>query len=235
MHTDITPQRHTVSQMWLIACALIAASVLMMAGAMWHSPVISDSEASTGTLATAGWPPLAVTYRMDDTIARLDYQDARHWRKEVLESRGHPASVGTVMSFEDSTVRHYPVNTIDARTGQAAVEQDTLTDGIAVPERWLHPGFAAVLKYKHYVVSDGDTPQTLVYRQVFPAVKCAVQEPGRPPTPQPAPCAHSDTYREVETWTFRTDITPPMAIAGRSEAEGQVQWQVEVLSVERAP
>lgn len=224
---------------------LLVASVLVMAIVM--SQYVAGSGSSLPSTDTQGsaflsesavrgdWPRLSVTYRMGNTVIRLDYEDARHWRKEILESRDDPALTGTVMEFDDSTYREHPADTIDASTGQASVYEEPVTGGIEVPERWLHPGFATVLQQKHFVASMGETTGIAVYRQVFPAVKCAVQEPGHPPIPQPAACEHGDTYREVETWTFRTDITPPMAITGRSEADGQVQWQVEVLSVERVP
>lgn len=199
------------------------------------SPVtVRDNEWLTTSLVTRDWSSLAVTYRMGNTVVRLDYQDAYHWRKEILENRDDSELAGTVMTFEDSTYREYPVNTIDKRTGQAFVYEETLTGGIEVPERWLHPGFLAVLIQNHFVSSDNNESGTLKVQQTL-TIPCTPQEPGHPPIPQPAACERSDTYREVETWTFRTDITPPMVIAGRSEADGQVQWQVEVLSVERAP
>lgn len=219
-----------------ITFALLVASVLMMAGAMWHPPAIEGSgEMSKGANATADWPPLTLIYRSDAAVVRLDYQDARRWRKEVVENSRDPSSVGTVMSFGDTTVRHHPANTVDASTGQASVYEEPVTGGIEVPERWLHPGFAAILQQKHFVASAGEAPDTVVYQQVIPAASCPAQEAGHPPIPQPAACETGDTYREVETWTFRTDVTPPMAIAGRSEADGQVQWRVEVVSVEPAP
>ncbi|MCO5178183.1 MAG: hypothetical protein M9890_14605, partial [Thermomicrobiales bacterium] len=67
------------------------------------------------------------------------------------------------------------------------------------------------------------------------AVPCPIQEAGHPPMPQPAACDHGDTYREVESWTFRTDITPPMVISGYNEIDGKVVSTVEVLNVEPAP
>lgn len=178
--------------------------------------------------AATDWQPVTITYQSDSTIARVEYRDTQYWRKEIIEDRRHPEAVGTVMSFGDQTYRQ-------TQSDIATDYEDTVTDGIAVPERWLHPGFEAVLQFTHYVAHTGDAPNTAVYAQVFPSVPCPVQEAGHPSMPQPAACDHGDTYREVESWTFRTDITPPMVIWGYNEVDGKVMSTVEVLSVEPAP
>lgn len=215
-----TRSSHHFVRSRIVAIALIAANVLIMAGSMRQGSGLADAGAND-------WPSLTVVYQSDGIIARLDYHDAYLWRKEILENRRDPTSVGTVMSFDRTVFRIHQDRAHDWR--------DTLADGTAVPERWLHPGFQSALEYRHFVVAEESLPGTLTYRQTIPAAACPLQEAGHPPIPQPAACEHGDTYREVETWTFRTDITPPMAIIGRSEADGQVQWQVEVLSVERVP
>lgn len=224
----MTPVTHTRSghryRHWLLAIASLLASLLVMALIMSRSAEADSAKAQAG----ADWQPVTVTYRSGSTIAQLEYMDARHWRKEIIEDRLHPEAVGSVMSFGDQTFRQTQRDT-------ATAYEDTLTDGVAVPERWLHPGFDAVLQYKHYVASPGDAPNTIVYQQVFPTVPCPVQEVGHPRIPQPAACDHGNTYREVESWTFRTDITPPMVISGYNEIDGKIVSTVEVLSVEPVP
>lgn len=192
-------------------------------------PLQPLSSTTARTVSTEGdWPALSVDYRTPHGRGHLEYTNAHDWTAR---------SPGSVMTFSGTTLSHDAANTVFAN-GEPAIVHEDLHDGIAVPERWLHPRFAATLLFRNYAVTPGSTPQTLQFQMRWTAPCPPQSPPGTPDTPRPASCetpataaTGTDTYTELETYIFRTDITPPLAILGTSEIDGVTTVLFEVLSV----
>lgn len=189
--------------------------------------------ASPSTSGVGDWPPMTVVYRVDGVEARLAYVNARQWRTDVLKNPAAPDMVGFVSIFDGTTYTDYTPNTVDLKTGQPAKMVRDLPDGVALPERWLRPDFATMLAQRNFVVSAFDG--RLQYRNTL-TYACATPEPGRPALPnQPAACASGNTFDEVETYTFRTDVTPPIVSSFTIERDGKVISQAEIVSLDLTP
>ena len=82
-------RRRYVGRDWNIAAGLLLliAGVLVMAIAMSQyvagrgsslSSIGTPDTSPSESVARGDWPRLVVTYRMGNTVVRLDYEDARH-------------------------------------------------------------------------------------------------------------------------------------------------------------
>jgi len=198
------------------------------------SAIVTTPTVATGPEAPRDWPAMFVIYRTGDTIVRLEYQDAYQWRKEVIESPRDPEMVGKVMTVHDMTYTESIPNTVDRESREPATYTETLPSGKVAPERWLHPDYAQFLETKHFVASAGDVPNEIAYRQVWtvPCAPAPSATDSHPTIPQPAACDSGTTYEEVESYVFRTDVTPPIAVAGYTEVDGKMTWQFEVLEID---
>lgn len=194
---------------------------------------VKSGEANTAS----DWPAMTVVYRSDGTLVRLEYLDAHHWRKEILESTYNPEMVGKVITFDGMAYTESIPNTVNVESGNPALYTEVLPNGKEVPERWLRPEYTQSLEAKHFVVSAGDTSNEAVYRQVWtvPCPPAPNETDPHPPISQPAACDTGTTYAEVETYVFRTDVTPPLAIAAYTEVGGETTWQFEALEVDLSP
>jgi hypothetical protein len=169
-------------------------------------------------------------------VVKLSYQDERHWRKDVLVNELDREMEGLVITYDGSTHAQYIPNTFDPRTGEQQVITDEFPTGVVVPDRWLHPNFINLLRQKGFAEVTSVLPNRVTFSKTS-TLDCAMFEgPIHAPLPNvPDQCDTAATFQETETYTFRTDVVPPIPVSATIAQGGTVTWSAEVLEVDMSP
>ena len=208
---------------------------------------IVNSTSATGTGAsttlvegvdlTGEWPSMKLVYTVDGTVTRLEYQDQRHWSKDVVESTANPDLVGMVMIYDGTIYTEYEPQTVGP-DGQPLVRTEELTDGYVAPERWLRPSFTANLVSEGYRVEATEDPQQIAFEATAyvpcpPPSTATGQEPALPTSMEE--CRTGDTYTEFHRYVVSTEVTPPILVDMEITAGGESINSVQVTEIDLTP
>lgn len=185
------------------------------------------------------WPEFYMRYRISEALQNdaqvelqtleleLHYQNERQWRKLVVEGGGAGEDDGTVYMFDGDISTITTPNVIDPETGKPVVSTFQLPS-ILAPERWLRPDWADLLVERYQYRMDGGADENIVEYTRETANPC--DNPDLKAL-VPEVCSQAAGVELVETMVMRTDVQPPMPVAGTTTVGGELIWSFTVAEL----